>query len=121
MTPSPPHPDIFFKKQISTRRAMKTHWNEIVQSKQVGRKKDLCKDCKWSQQLSYWCSGKFVFLEHSSMLNATPVTNAFLYCIGFFPDYVLGKHVDLSSTIFDSPVSVWVVFSPSTPLYKHKF
>ena len=31
-----------------------------------------------SEQLSHWCSGKFVFLESSSMLNATPVTNAFL-------------------------------------------
>ena len=57
------------------------------------------------------------------MLNATPVRNAFLCCLCFFPDDVLGKHVDPSSTsiIFDSPVSVRVVFSHSTYLYEHKF
>ena len=31
-----------------------------------------------SEQLSYWCSGTLTFLECSSMLNAAPVTNAFL-------------------------------------------
>ena len=31
-----------------------------------------------SKQLSYWCSGKLIFLECSSMSNAAPVINAFL-------------------------------------------
>ena len=31
-----------------------------------------------SKQFSYWCSGTFIFLECSSMLNASPVTNVFL-------------------------------------------
>ena len=58
----------------------------------------------------------FYFIEYSSMLNATPVTNAFLCCVCFFSDDVLGKHVDPSFTsiIFDSPVSVGVVFSYPT-------
>ena len=30
----------------------------------------------------------------------------------FFSDDVSGKHVDCSSIIFDSSVSVWVVFYP---------
>ena len=30
------------------------------------------------EQLYYWCSGTLIFLECSSMLNAAPVTNAFL-------------------------------------------
>ena len=37
-----------------------------------------CKDCKWSEQLSYWWPGTLIFLEYSSMLNDAPVTNAFL-------------------------------------------
>ena len=71
-----------------------------------------------SEQLSYWYSDTFTFLECSSVLNTTPVTNAFLNCIllsmFFFSDYVLGKHLAPSSMIFHMPVSVWVVFSPST-------
>ena len=70
-----------------------------------------------SKQLSYWYSGTFTFLECSSVLNATPVTNTFLSCtllsICFFSD-VLGKHQGPSFIIFDIKVSVWVVFSPST-------
>ena len=52
------------------------------------------------------------------MLNATPVTNVFLsrtlISICFFSDNILGKHVDHSSIILDIPLSVVVVFSPST-------
>ena len=42
----------------------------------------------------------------SAGLNATPVTNAMLYCICFFSGDILGKYADPSSIIFDSPVLV---------------
>ena len=49
-----------------------------------------------SEQLSYWCPGTLNFLECSSMLNAAPVTNAFLSytwlskCFFFLhPDYIV--------------------------------
>ena len=78
-----------------------------------------------SEQLSCWYSGSFIFLECSSVLNATPVANAFLNCtlvsLCFSSDDILGKHVRPSSIILDIPVSIWVVFSPCTELYGHKF
>ena len=61
-----------------------------------------------SEQLSYCCSGTFIFLECSSVLNdATPVTNAFLsYLVNVsFSDNILGKRVG-PSIILDIPVSV---------------
>ena len=42
------------------------------------------------------------------------------HTVCFLSDDVLGKHVDLSSITFDSPISVLVVFSPSTELYEDK-
>ena len=70
----------------------------------------MCKAVNGFEQLS------FIFLECSSVLYATPVRNAFLSCtyVMFFSDDVLGKHIGPSSIIFDTPVSVQVVFSPST-------
>ena len=72
-----------------------------------------------SEQLSYWYSNTFTFLECSSVLNTAPVTNAFLNCtllsmLFLSSDYVSGKHLAPSSMIFHMPVSVWVVFSPFT-------
>ena len=40
----------------------------------------MCKDVNESEQISYWCSGTFIFLEFSSVLNVTTVTGAFLNC-----------------------------------------
>ena len=82
-------------------------------------KKDLCaKSANRFEQLSYWYSGTFIFLKYGSVLNVTPVTNAFLSCtllsVCFFSDDILGKHVGPSSIILDIPVSVWVVILPST-------
>ena len=53
----------------------------------------------------------FIFLDYSSVLNATTVTNAFFNCtllsMCFFSDEVFGKHVvGPSSIVFDIPASV---------------
>ena len=37
----------------------------------------MCQGGKWSEQLSYCRSGKFIFLEYSSVLNATLVIKIF--------------------------------------------
>ena len=62
---------------------MKTHRFRTC-IKMVSREEgDVCKDCKCVnglEQLSYWYSGTFIFLECRSVLNAIPVANAFLSC-----------------------------------------
>ena len=100
---------IFFTKKILTLCAMKTHIQKSYKESKWEGKKIVCKDCKWIRtNLLLMLRYIFYFIKYSSMLNATFVTNAFLCCICFFSDDVLGKHVDPSCTsiIFDSPVSV---------------
>ena len=63
---------------------------------------------KGSEELCYSDSGTFIFLVRGSVLNATPVTNAFLsyaklYFKCFFSEDIWGKHVGPSTIIFDIP------------------
>ena len=108
-------PDKLFKKKILTPRVMKTHIQKLCKDdKWKGR--NVSKDCEWIQTR---CSGTFIFLEYSSALNATPVTNAFLSCIlliiCFFADDVLGKHEARPFYYnYNISVSVLVISPPFT-------
>ena len=58
-------------------------WKRIFRyriKKISGKEGNVCKDVNESEQISYWCSGTFIFLEFSSVLNVTPVTGAVLNC-----------------------------------------
>ena len=52
---------------------------QISYIKKVSRKEgDVCKGCKWIRTTLLLMPGTLIFLECSSVLNAAPVTNAFL-------------------------------------------
>ena len=95
---------IYKKEDFNTTRNENTY-SEIVRMKKTsGKKGDVCKAENGSKQLSYWCSGIFIFLKCSSALNAAPCKKHIfkLYLVYvFFLVNVLGKHEDLSSIIFD--------------------
>ena len=63
---------------------MKTYIQKLYKAKKVAMWKemkwDVCKEsmtANGSKPIPYWCLGKLIFLEGGSVLNATPVANAF--------------------------------------------
>ena len=51
----------------------------VSERKSLTTKLQMCvRSVNGSEQLSYWCSDTFIFLEFSSLLNVIPVSNSFL-------------------------------------------